>query len=572
MTDGVLGVWDGHDAGVALVADGVLVFALSEERPARRKRASGWPGLALARCLAWADDHGVRIRQVAVAGRCGRSPLRFLDPLYRRRDPRGDPLSLANRAVAAFENGVAALAGLREAESLVGLWPVRARLAAALGGDVPVRAVEHHEAHAWGALFGTREGRGLVVTWDAYGEGRAVTVRRADTPDRVQARLGPEAGVASLYGAVTVALGFREGDEGKVMGLAALGDPKRSQGRFLSAFEVGEALRLRGTLTRRRVQALLQGLSREDVAAGLQAATERLVAGWVARQVEAARADRLLLAGGLFANVRLNRVLAGLPGVEGVFVFPAMGDGGLPAGAAHRVWWEGRGCLAEPVRDMALGLEFGPDECAAAARAAGLQVSPCEDAPAEAAREVVAGRVVAWYHGRDEFGPRALGRRSVLFRADRADLASRVNRALGRDDFMPFAPSLAEEEARDAWSPSFRGEDLRFMTLAVPVSEAFRAACPAAMHVDKTCRPQVVTADRDPRFHRLLREVRRLRGPPAVVNTSFNLHGEPIVHTPADAVATFLKAGLDVLILGDLVCSRASFRAARPAAVPVGGT
>lgn len=554
MTDGVLGVWDGHDAGVALVADGVLVFALSEERPSRRKRASGWPGLALARCLAWASDHGVRVRDVALAGRYGRSPLRWLDPIYRARDPRGDPLSPANRVVAAFENRVPGVAWLRGVEAAAGLWPVKARLGRVVGPGVRVRVVDHHEAHAFCALFGPRDGRGLVVTWDAYGEGRAVTVRPAEAPERARAWLGPEAGVASLYGAVTVALGFGEGDEGKVMGLAALGDPARGEDRLRSAFDVGPdgAPRLRRPLSRGVVRRLLRGLGREDAAAGLQAATERLVLGWLAPRVEEARADRLLLAGGLFANVRLNLAVAGLPGAGGVFVFPAMGDGGLPAGAAHRVWWERHGRLGEPLRDVALGLEYSAEECEAAARAAGLATRRSADAPAEAAREVVAGRVVAWFDGRDEFGPRALGRRSILFRADRVDLADRVNRALGRDDFMPFGPALAEEDAREAWSGSWRDEDLRYMTLAVPASESFRARCAAAVHVDGTCRPQVATADVVPRFHRLLREVRRLGGPPAVVNTSFNLHGEPIVHDPVDAVATFQRAGLDVLFLGDV--------------------
>ncbi len=558
MTDGILGVWDGHDAGVALVADGVLVFALSEERPARRKRASGWPGLALVRCLAWASEQGVRIREVAVAGRFGRLPLRWAEPVYRARDPGGgDPLSPANRAVAAFENCVPATPGVREFEAAVGLWPVKARLVRALGPGVRVHAVDHHEAHAFCALFGPRDGRGLVVTWDAYGEGRAVTVRGAEAPGRVVAWLGPEAAVASLYGAVTVALGFREGEEGKVMGLAALGDPARGVDRFLGAFrvEADGSPRLRRPLSRGAVRALLDGLKREDVAAGLQAATENLVVGWVGRRAEEGRADHLLLAGGLFANVRLNQALAALPGVQRVYVFPAMGDGGLAAGAAHRVWWGHHGRLAEPLRRVDLGLEFSPEACMAAARAAGLDARRCEDAPGEAACDVVAGRVVAWYDGRDEFGPRALGRRSIVFRADRLDLARRVGLALGRDEFMPFAPAVAEEDTKAAWAGSWRAEDLRFMTLAVPAGDAFRARCPAAVHVDGTCRPQVVRADLDPRFHRLLREVRRLGGPPAVVNTSFNLHGEPIVHTPADAVSTFQRAGLDVLYLGDLEVS-----------------
>ncbi len=493
-----------------------------------------------------------------MAGRYGRSPLRWLEPLYRRRDPCGDPLSPANRAVAAFENRVSGLPRLRGVESSLALWPIRARLARAVGPGVTVRAVDHHEAHAFSALLGPRRGRGLVLTWDAYGEGRAVTLRREESPDRVQTWLGPDAGVASLYGAVTVALGFREGEEGKVMGLAALGDPERASDRFLCAFQVGRdgTPRLRRPLTRGLVRSLVEGLSREDAAAGLQAATERLVVGWVSRRIEQARADHLLVAGGLFANVRLNQALATMAGIEGVFVFPAMGDGGLAAGAAHRRWWERHGRLGEPLRGVDLGLEFSETECEIAARAAGLDVSRCEDAPAEAAREVVEGRVVAWYDGRDEFGPRALGRRSILFRADRPDLACLVNQALRRDDFMPFAPALAEEDLEGAFCGSWRADDLRFMTLAVSASEAFRAHCPAAVHVDGTCRPQVVRADSEPRFHRLVREVRRLGGPPAVVNTSFNLHGEPIVHTPADAVATFLRAGLDVLYLGDLRARR----------------
>ena len=556
MTDGILGLWDGHDAGVAIVADGCLVFALSEERPTRRKRASGWPRFALRRALEWASRHGIAIRDVAVAGRCGRVPLRWLDPIYRRRDPRGNPLSCANRCVEGYENTVAHLAGVREVESRLGLWPVRERLRRCLGGAIRVHAVDHHDAHAFSALFGEIRERALVVTWDAYGEGRALTARLARDPMRVTTAAGPPVGVAALYGAVTVAMGFREGDEGKVMGLAALGEPARAVSRFEDLFEIGaDSLpRLRRRLTPRLVERLISGLSREDAAAALQATTRRLVVEAIERLVGGEH-TALLLAGGLFANVRLNQALSEIRGVERVFVFPAMGDGGLPAGAAHWLFYQRTRRLADPVVRMALGCEFDRADCEAAIRAFDLAGTTVEDAPRRAADLVVNGAVVGWYDGREEFGPRALGQRSILFRADRLDLAKRVNEALGRDSFMPFAPALVEREA----GPAFIGRDprdFRFMTITAEASRAFRDVCRAAVHVDGTCRPQVVHRAESPRFHRLIEEVRRLGGPVAIVNTSFNRHGEPIVHTPSDAMDTFLRCGLDALFLGDLEVRR----------------
>lgn len=541
MDQGVLGIWDGHDAGVALVAGGCLVFALSEERPARRKRASGWPWRALNACLEYARKHRIGIAEVAIAGKYGRLPLRWLEPLYRRRDPHGDPLCWENRAVAFYENRMASLWGLRELECKLGLFPARARLWPKFVAKL--RCVPHHDAHAFAALFGPRGKRTCVVTWDAYGEGVSLTLRTLQGHCPIVVR-GPDAGLAALYGAVTVALGFREGEEGKVMALAARGDSGQAKGRFLALFDLlGNGPKLRVPLTRHVVQEAIKGLSREDIAAGLQAATEDMVLGWLEKVLALLRPDVLLLAGGLFANVRLNGLLANLTGLEGIFVFPAMGDAGLCAGAAHRVWWERTGTLADPISSVALGVDHGEVGGPGSKRVDG-------DLASDVAREVLAGKVVCLFRGRDEFGPRALGNRSILFRADRMDLAHKVNMALRREDFMPFAPVVTEAEASKAFGGPWRKMDLRFMTFAVPASTYFREACPAAVHVDGTCRPQVVNENSDPLLFRVLHEVRRLGGPPALVNTSFNLHREPIVHTPQDALKTFREAGLDVLYIG----------------------
>ena len=555
----VLGLWDGHDAGVAVVADGELAFALSEERPSRRKRASGFPHRALDAALAWAEGARVRLADVAVAGAFGRAPLRVAERWYAGTDPHRDPLSAPSRLVRGWESALPRLPGLREAERSLGAAVLRARLVRALGRAPRLTFVPHHEAHAHAArLAASHHDDTRLLTWDAYGEGLAVTWRPSRPGTPTLAALPVSAGVALLYGAVTVLLGFREGDEGKVMGLAARGDPGATAPRLLALFEPATdgTPRLRAPLTRRRLSACLRGASRDDVAAGLQQVTEQLVTRWVAsRLVGEPHPVRLALAGGLFANIRLNQALAGLPGVAGVQVFPHMGDGGLAAGAAAARWLHRSGAPVRAARTMLLGCAFDAARIEAAVRASGLPWRRVDDVAEAAAKRLARGEVVARYAGRDEHGPRALGNRSILFSAAHPGLGDRVNQALGRDGFMPFAPAVPVEAAPGLWRP-LGDTDLGTMTVSVDAAPAFRAACPGAVHLDGTCRPQVVTPDANPGFHSWLAAARRLTGWPAVINTSFNLHGEPIVHTPEDALATFRAARLDALYLDDLEVRR----------------
>ena len=554
----VLGIWDGHDASVALIADGRLTFALSEERISRRKRHPGFPHLALGKALRWAERQGLTIGDVAVAGRHGRAPLRLLEPAYSRSGPSRDPLAPAGRLVQAWENRVAGLAGLRELERIAGLLAVRGRLAGQVLGRARVHTVPHHEAHAFSALLLASSPDDRVVTWDAYGEGLAATVRRAGSPRRVEAALAPAAGLASLYGAITVALGFDEGDEGKLMALAALGDPSRGEARLAGLFVLtAGAPLLRRPLRHRTVHTLLQGLSREDAAAALQALVERLARGWIAGLLPREGRCDLLLAGGLFANTRLNQALAALDRVGGVRVFPAMTDGGLSAGAAHSVWHELHGEPAASPGLPLLGCEFDRESCERALAAAGLGHGRAADPARGMARRIAAGQVVCRFSGRDEFGPRALGQRSILFSARDRALAQRVNAALGRDAFMPFGPAVAAEAAEaPLWEPLPENTDLGTMTVAVQAAPALSEQCPAAVHADGSSRPQEVSAAEAPGFHSVLRWVEHLGHGPALINTSFNRHGEPIVHTPADAIQTFLDTGFDALYLGDLEVAR----------------
>ena len=548
----VLGIWDGHDASVSLVADGALVFALSEERPSRIKRYSGFPQLALRRALDWAENEGLRISDVALAGNWGRAPLRVFEGAYSRRSPRRNPLSPASAAVRNWENLTGRLPGLRRLERHTGLLAATRRMRRALGVKPRLTTVEHHEAHAASALFGATDEPAMVVTWDAYGEGVALTCRSADRFAHPAERHPPAVGLARLYGAVTVGLGFSEGDEGKVMGLAARGDAARAEARFAELFASRRgAPRLKQRLTGPLVRRLLRGLSREDVAAGLQATTERITSEWVGAQLARAGCDqRLLLAGGLFANIRVNQSLAALPGVSGLYVFPNMGDGGLSAGAAAHVWRAATGAPLQPLRDAFVGLAPESDDLAAVARSQPEHRRVA--APAESiAEHLRAGRVVCRYAGRDEFGPRALGNHSVLFSAADPALGDRVNAALDRDDFMPFGPAITEEAVGGLTRSELDAADLAYMTVATGSREALSRHSPGAVHLDGTTRPQVVSRATAPELHAVLSSYASLGAPPVVINTSFNLHGEPIVHTPADAVSTFRRSGLDILMLGD---------------------
>ena len=528
----VLGFWDGHDAGAALVVDGRILVAVSEERLSRQKRASGFPSLAIAACLEHAGLATEDVGDVATAGRFGRLGHRFLDRVYRRRDPSRDPLSLTSRLVRELEVQLAFTPGLRHLESL-SMRAVLVRRLATLGfGHARFHVVDHHTAHALTARAALL-GDGIdcqqadVATMDGYGDGVAA---RFESPARPAVILpSPGASLALVYGATTRLLGFGEGDEGKVMGLAAQGNPERLAPLFRRWTEPGRCCPTLGGQDERR---RLAGEAREDVAAALQLVTEERAVALIEHNLPSRRA--LGLSGGLFANIAVNRAVA--RGRQHTAVFPHMGDGGLCVGAALAV----TGPLPMPL--PFLGPTWSDHQIASAIAASGLTASRSGDPDAALADAILAGQLVARVVGRSEFGPRALGHRSILARADDHARLERLNAALGRDDFMPFAPVRRH------------GAGSKAMTTLVTADADLREHCPAVVHVDGTVRTQLASPD-DSELWALL-ERTEAGGLPALVNTSFNLHGEPIVESPTDALQTFLAAGLDVMRLGSYLVQR----------------
>jgi len=547
-----------HDSGAALFVDGRLCFAAEEERYDRRKHSAAFPRGAIAAALSHAGLTPGDVDLVAFPWRRGMARLR--KALYvASRLPRSLPF-LTERP----EGLPPRLAYLRSIANL----PSDLRDA---GLEAPVRYVDHHRAHAMQAhRFGPAD-HAAVLTMDGMGEWTAAAtwlIGPAST-HRLASRDYPHS-LGKVYAAVTQHLGFLpDADEGKTMGLAPLGgdslvphfrellraDPRRLYRVRLDGFAFplgrtrmgGEPFDRRFGLPRAPGAPLEPGHA--DLARAAQTVLEEVVLDVARRlRLESGR-PHLGLAGGLFLNCVLNARLRADAGFDSVSVFPAAGDAGAAAGAAALVASAPRRELEQAYLGEAI--EAAEIDQALAGRSFRIVADPAE----VAAEALAAGRDVGWVQGRMEFGPRALGARSILADPRDPGVKDRLNRQVKlREDFRPFAPAVMLEEA-DAWFE--RAGPSPFMLLTFRVREARQAAIPGAIHVDGSARVQTVARDHAlPVFRRLLEGFARRTGVPMVINTSFNMRGEPIVRTPAEALRVFDRGALSMLVLGDRVVER----------------
>lgn len=542
-----LGVNDGHDAGACLLDAGRIVAAVSEERLTGRKRQAGFPRAAIRYCLRDAGLDARDVHRVLVAERSGRALHRLLDRRYRQTDPCLPMNRRANRLSMIWQNAVAQRPWLAAMEERLSLYALRRRLHEA-GIFVAPELVDHHRAHALGAACCSGFADALVVTMDAFGDGRSATVWRWREPalTPLQGSAYPHS-LALLYGLTTAHLGFVEGDEGKTAGLAARGNPEATAPIFATLLtDADDEIRFRRFPTYARLHDALAGFSAKDVAAGLQQCLERHVGRFVSHWLARSGARRLCLAGGLFANVKLNQVVGESGAVDDLFVFAHMGDGGLCVGAA----------LAgeDPLPRASLFNPFlGPaarELTAADAQRSDSRLLPLDDATDELLAELLArGEAIGLVDGRLEFGPRALGRRSILFSAQHPATAQRVSAMLNRPAIMPFAPVVRVAEAGETTtSPLWTA--LRFMTATVTARAGVAERFPVAVHADGSMRLQTIDAEGAPQLDRLLRTYGRRVQPGLLINTSFNRHTAPIVADTEAAVELYRQTPLAALVGG----------------------
>lgn len=312
------------------------------------------------------------------------------------------------------------------------------------------------------------------------------------------------------------------------------------------------ALRYTGPYGRRGVAWIREHLAdryaREDIAAWAQALLEEYTVEVARTWLRQTGLRKLAVAGGVFANVKLNQRLHELDEVDALFVYPNMGDGGLSLGAVCEL----ERLAPRPLANAFLGESYTNAQIAEALARASMASEPVDDPEATVAQLAAENQIVARFQGAMEWGPRALGNRSILTRAVDPAVTGKLNRMLDRSDFMPFAPALLDEDAdRYCLGAAAARHAAEFMTVCFDCTETMRRAHSPIVHVDGTARAQLVRQETNPGFHRILTLLKEHVGSSVVLNTSFNIHEEPIIRTPDEAVAAFVKAGLDALVIGN---------------------
>ena len=597
------------DSTVTVVEDGKILYAASEERFTRVKLQDGFPWRAFEDALAATGSTAAEFDKVVYPFLTFDEETRLFEKnLAKERDflnqtaanPTAEELREARARVPTSRPPVPGLAdpnermekGLlksvaykllasegiisrnvakrgserwgREASSFHSRWQQELETALqeiGLGGKL--KRVEHHLSHAANAYFNSGFDEALIVTLDGYGSGLSgsVSIGRNGRIERVHDQECPHS-LGTFYESVTSALGFTPSrHEGKIVGLAAYGDPE-VLGDVLRRRVVQQngGFRILETNNIYFARMLATEFPKIDVAAAYQRVLEEIATAYVSQYLRQTGIRNLVLSGGVVANVKLNQRLRAIPGVVGIFVHPNMGDGGCGTGAAL-LEFAGQPATRERLTDVYFGPSFTSSQITEALSRAQLPFTEYRPIEPRVATLLAAGKVVARFDGRMEYGPRALGHRSILYHAKEPAVNQWLNQRLGRTEFMPFAPATLYEH-RAACYQHVDGADYaaQFMTITFDCTDAMKRDCPAAIHVDGTARPQLVSAQSSPGFHRLLTEYHRITGIPSLINTSFNMHEEPIVCTPDDAVRAFLQGNLDYLAIGDFLVEHPSSR------------
>ena len=568
----ILGISDHYISGAAIIIDGRIVAAVAEERLARKKMVMGFPWKSIKKVMDIAGVEPKDLTEVAIASDWGHFLKDYVDfsngvfgvketfirSLFFRV---GSHISFLRSKIPLLER---LYYDLRKPAFEKRKQAIRQAMQLDFGISAPVNFVSHHLCHAAGAYYASGYDDALVATLDGAGDGDSSHVYSVRNGRFELLHNVPSFdSLGDYYGYVTQISGFKAGKhEGKITGLAAYGKPtlrsvfdKFFRYKDGSMRNVGNCFR--HAALRKLKKALPEGYKREDLAATIQELSEDVATAYVGHWCNKTGHRNVALAGGVFANVKINQRVLETNGVSSVFVFPAMSDEGIAAGAAlvrhaEIKGWEpqDRACIDH----VYLGPDFSDEEIESALGKAKVDFAKADDMAKEVAQLLADGKVVARFAGRMEYGPRALGNRSILYRPDSPSVNDWLNERLKRTEFMPFAPSTLAEDAAGYFVGIEGAENTaRFMTITFDCTEIMKKTCPGVVHVDGTARPQVVHAHDNPDFHRIISEFKRLTGLSCVVNTSFNIHEEPIVCTPEDAIRAFKIGHLDVLAIGSFI-------------------
>jgi carbamoyltransferase len=571
----VTGIHLGHNAAAALVEDGRLIFAMQEERLSRVKNQGGLPVLTL--------DYISGVNNVAQDGDVSRNVAlggKNLSLCYWRRD------DILRSAGSGAPNLVGRAKNLARNHPAISDWinhrkwnGIAESLESVMGSaELPVHGMDHHMCHAASAYFGwgKLDEEVLVLTCDGAGDRLCATINVARNGKiRRVAGVDESHSIGALYGKITYLSGMVPMEhEYKLMGLAPYAEKARESQTISEEFERLFAFDRENPMLWTRAPGcpplqygaeflsnLLRRKRFDHIAGGVQLFVERFLVRWVQNCIAETGIRKIALSGGVFMNVKANQKILNLPEVEELFIFPSCGDETNSIGAAWLLDQQLSKKMPQKLGPFYLGPEYSDTEIETAFRnyqfKSSVEAKHQNEIDRSVAELLAKGRVVARFKGRMEFGARALGNRSILANPAVPGVVKIINEMIKcRDFWMPFAPSvLAERSERYFFKP--KPVEAPYMILTLDSRPEKREAMAAAIHpYDATGRPQEVYESWNPDYHRLISHFEQITGEAIILNTSFNLHGEPVVCSPEDALRVFDISGLEHLALGDFLLAK----------------
>ncbi|UCH11864.1 MAG: carbamoyltransferase [Candidatus Omnitrophota bacterium] len=557
----ILGISDSQDAGAALIKDGEIIAAVNEERLNRVKLFGGLPLLSIQKVLEIGKLTPEQIDLVVLASKMSPITLmRLLRNTHQRLRQRSLQFGYLLNLYLLYQVFAHRCIFPKEIEAFLSSRLIQKQLGK-IGLNAKVVTVDHHLAHACAAFSSSNLKRALIFTIDGLGDGLVVTVSIGQENGTVR-KIYEQTGLSAItlyYSRITEFLGFIPiKDEGKVTGLAAYGN----EGKAIDYAKSLLWCRSKGfnrhnyflkQNKNRGIYTELKRFARQDTAAAFQHNLENELKKFILFWIKKTGIRDLAFAGGLFANVKLNQRIHRLSEVDSVYIFPHMGDGGLAIGAAFSQ------IKRPPFRlsNLFFGPEYSNQEIENELKNYNFHYEYVHAIEKKIAQLLAQGKIVARFRGRMEYGPRALGNRSILYQPTDSTTRKWLNRKLDRTDFMPFAPStLAEYFGQCYLNPQGATYTAEFMNISFDCTEWMKKMCPGIVHVDETARPQLVRRENNPGFYLILDEYRKITGLPSILNTSFNMHEHPIVCTPGEAIEAFKQAQLDYLAIGNYLVRR----------------
>lgn len=593
----IVGINPGYDSTAAVLVDGKIAAIVEEERLSRVKNHLGFPLRAIPEALRVA---GVKPKEVDLV------TFSFVEYLHANRiltelilsengvpfDPE-NPLKLSKLVKEALKVARPSdIFRLSVKKSSASNYKSNQRryveVLNAMGVPVDsMLAVDHHLSHAASGYYSSGFDQCLIVTADGCGDGLSGSISLGkDGKIRQIGKTPEEVSSGLFYGSITSFLGFKaHRHEGKITGLAAYGNPETCYQQLMPCLtsnrESGFSCEIIDRSLQNRIRYLgkmlgsefyrspvvndyhnyfartLSNFSREDIAAAAQKRLEDVFVEYLAPVVAQTGMRKIALAGGVFANVKLNQRLFEMTGVEEIYIHPNMGDGGNALGSTFVAYRKkrddasARPYLGARIEHVYLGPEYSDAEIEAELQSRNLRYRRDENIETLIGNKVAQGFIVGRFNGRMEYGPRALGNRSILANPANKVINKTLNDRLRRTEFMPFAPSVLAEDAQEYFDISQgNAYPAEFMTITCSVRKEKIDKIPAVSHVDGTARPHIVRASVNPSYHKIIEAFKSQTGLGVIINTSFNIHEEPIVCSPGDACRALEKNAVDYLAIG----------------------